>query len=585
MEGSANISPCEIYRYTLVRIWDADLPRALFVLLNPSTADAAIDDNTLRRGIAFAKLWGYGSVEFVNLFAFRSTDPTVLKAASVVNDVVGPHNNEHIAEAAKRADVIVLAWGANGSLLDRNKVVLYLLKDYELSCLGKTTHGHPKHPLRLAATTPLQPWVTPEKLPCNCGVSKGLRSDHEGECQAAYLPKTKTRTAEPEKMTLMEKAAVLNAVEKALTDPGTDTVARRIVMRKAVFNLTEEIARNLKEQGIERTPAEVLSVAIECGLPFAPTLIAKMHAETLAQGTVVAEATRAQAETELAKQGKVLCVDCRKVFKPGEVIVDKVKKELPRSDGLTRCGQCHRQKYFGNYKIPDRPCWEFAYCSDYQGGCGLPTWSCECYDDDALYAALTHSVSAEERWAQRRKGLVDQGIELAVKVELPAEVVETEYWAAKGGKSPRVALGPKTTVATRPKNLSNERARVLKGKKLYAAAKRVMMDRENRRPVYKHPGHYQPFRDLLNLELSPDGPAATQALYTAYDGHPAAGDNLKWEWEDVWLGSLKGVAFDRVVGVPMKAAVHRVQPASGSVAPHHGKPGFGPSLPDAAFEF
>lgn len=24
-------------------------------------------------------------------------------------------------------------------------------------------------------------------LPCNCGVSKGLRSDHEGECQAAYL--------------------------------------------------------------------------------------------------------------------------------------------------------------------------------------------------------------------------------------------------------------------------------------------------------------------------------------------------------------------------------------------------------------
>lgn len=159
MRKAAILSVCRSYRYTLERVWDESKPLVVFVLLNPSTADAEKDDNTLRRGIGFAKAWGYGGVVFVNLFAFRSTDP---KNLSYNDGIVGPDNDRHILEQVAHADRVVLAWGANGGHLGRDQEVLKLLEDFPLWHLGLTKDGHPKHPLRLAKTTQLQRWGNPD---------------------------------------------------------------------------------------------------------------------------------------------------------------------------------------------------------------------------------------------------------------------------------------------------------------------------------------------------------------------------------------------------------------------------------------
>jgi hypothetical protein len=110
LERDAVISECGTYRYLLRRTWDAKLPRALIVMLNPSTADAEIDDATIRSCIRLCKALGYGSFEVVNLFALRATDPDELAKAA---DPVGPGNDSSIERAIGRCDIAVCAWGAH----------------------------------------------------------------------------------------------------------------------------------------------------------------------------------------------------------------------------------------------------------------------------------------------------------------------------------------------------------------------------------------------------------------------------------------------------------------------------------------
>ncbi|MCL6576102.1 DUF1643 domain-containing protein [Kyrpidia sp.] len=86
------------YRYSLTREWDASKPRVVFIMLNPSTADDDQDDNSVKRCIGFAKKWGFGSLEVVNLFAYRTPNPEKL---SQVEDPVGMENREHIGCACK----------------------------------------------------------------------------------------------------------------------------------------------------------------------------------------------------------------------------------------------------------------------------------------------------------------------------------------------------------------------------------------------------------------------------------------------------------------------------------------------------
>jgi hypothetical protein len=160
----ACISKCGMYRYWLTRHWDFEKPPTVFVMLNPSTADADNDDPTIRRCIGYAKAWGAGGIVVVNLFAFRATDPNELKRA---DDPIGPDNDYHIQQKARcRPDGlrddgrrVIAAWGCDGALRGRDRAVASLLAGRVIECLGVTKDGHPKHPLYLRSDATPIPFV------------------------------------------------------------------------------------------------------------------------------------------------------------------------------------------------------------------------------------------------------------------------------------------------------------------------------------------------------------------------------------------------------------------------------------------
>lgn len=157
MQRDAIFSDCGLYRYLLVRSW-AEGPRLLFIMLNPSTANALLDDATIRRCIAFARAHGYAGIEVVNLFAYRVTDPAELRRAGYP---VGPDNDMHILMAAKRAGAVCVAWGAVAAADERIQHVMPILarRGIEPQCLHITRSGYPGHPLYLARTKRLQPFA------------------------------------------------------------------------------------------------------------------------------------------------------------------------------------------------------------------------------------------------------------------------------------------------------------------------------------------------------------------------------------------------------------------------------------------
>lgn len=134
------------YRY---RLWrgDPSAPACVFVMLNPSTADADHDDPTIRRCRDFAYGFGYDRLVVVNLYALRATDP---KALWRHPDPVGPRNNAAIADQVSRAGMAVAAWGVHARPA-RVRSVLPILRSapHGLRALGLTKAGHPKHPLYL----------------------------------------------------------------------------------------------------------------------------------------------------------------------------------------------------------------------------------------------------------------------------------------------------------------------------------------------------------------------------------------------------------------------------------------------------
>lgn len=158
------LSKCEKYRYQLWRQtgpYDPDNSSAykfiLFIGLNPSTADATLDDPTVRRLKGFAARQGYTQMALVNLYAYRSTDP---KGLLNVSSPVGGMNDRYILHCAVHADKIVCCWG-NGLIDERRSVeVRYgILKNFKHKCFvfGFTKNDQPKHPLYLSKDTPTIP--------------------------------------------------------------------------------------------------------------------------------------------------------------------------------------------------------------------------------------------------------------------------------------------------------------------------------------------------------------------------------------------------------------------------------------------
>ena len=154
----AELSDDRKYRFSLWRSWAVHYPpypRILFVMLNPSTADELNNDPTIRRCLGFARRLGGESLEVVNLFALRATSPKEMLTSP--NEPVGSSNNFFIERAAKRAMFVLVAWGAHRNLRGRDEEVLRLLTAHQdVWCLGKTKHGHPKHPLYCPSSSPME---------------------------------------------------------------------------------------------------------------------------------------------------------------------------------------------------------------------------------------------------------------------------------------------------------------------------------------------------------------------------------------------------------------------------------------------
>jgi hypothetical protein len=155
----ATFSKCRKYRYTLWRRWSVDdsAKMLMFIGLNPSTADETQDDPTVRRCIRFAMDWGYGGLLMMNAFAFRATDPKVMKAEP---EPVGPGNDRAFRTHRTRVGLIIAAWGTH-CVLEREQRICKVI-DRPIHCLGQTKAGRPKHPLYLRADTEPELFWSPD---------------------------------------------------------------------------------------------------------------------------------------------------------------------------------------------------------------------------------------------------------------------------------------------------------------------------------------------------------------------------------------------------------------------------------------
>lgn len=167
VKKAAVISACGQYRYLLGREWDASRPALRIIMLNPSTADADIDDPTIGRCMEFARREDRGGILVCNLLAFRSPKPAVMKAAYYAGqDIVGPLNGQYLEDMmdAREDDqppLIMAGWGAHE--LARPYAAAFMkmaeLRGARVHCLGTTTKsGAPRHPLYVLGTDPLVPY-------------------------------------------------------------------------------------------------------------------------------------------------------------------------------------------------------------------------------------------------------------------------------------------------------------------------------------------------------------------------------------------------------------------------------------------
>ena len=165
MIGTAEFSPDGVYRYKLTRHWGDGDRAVTWVLLNPSTATADVDDPTIRRCTGYSQRWGFDRLTIVNIFAIRSTDWHAVRdglpvggasgnasngASALHHEPVGkPRNDRAILEAARDAEVVVAGWGSHGTERKRAAHVRFLLADFDVQCLKIVSEHEPGHPLYL----------------------------------------------------------------------------------------------------------------------------------------------------------------------------------------------------------------------------------------------------------------------------------------------------------------------------------------------------------------------------------------------------------------------------------------------------
>lgn len=146
--NGALISMCEKYRFQLWRIWDDSLPKVLFVMHNPSKADANVNDPTVKRCIGFAKSWGYGGIYIGNISAYRATNPKDLNDIPV-HELFVKSNMQNIKWMAEKCSLHVLAHGVPHKKLRPWVTYSYDLNHIKFHVIEMTKSGFPGHPLFL----------------------------------------------------------------------------------------------------------------------------------------------------------------------------------------------------------------------------------------------------------------------------------------------------------------------------------------------------------------------------------------------------------------------------------------------------
>lgn len=165
----AKLSADGLYRYRLDRGWPGGVGRIVWILCNPSTADASKNDPTLRKVLYYSQLWGFNGLTVVNMFAWRATKPKELVAQMKAGvDITGPENDVEIRAALQDAQALVLGWGSLAPRLrhlvaERTALILAMVREAGISPmhLGINDDGSPKHPLYLANDTQREPFPQP----------------------------------------------------------------------------------------------------------------------------------------------------------------------------------------------------------------------------------------------------------------------------------------------------------------------------------------------------------------------------------------------------------------------------------------
>ena len=159
VRGDARFSADGRYRQ-LMRRWTGDAfpdRYVLFIGMNPSTADAEVNDPTCAREWSFTQREGYDAMVKANVGDYRATDPKMLLAPGV--EAVSPDNLPTIRQVAADAALVVLCHGKlNKALAPAGRALVAALQadGTDLWCFGTNADGSPKHPLYLRADTPLR---------------------------------------------------------------------------------------------------------------------------------------------------------------------------------------------------------------------------------------------------------------------------------------------------------------------------------------------------------------------------------------------------------------------------------------------
>ena len=159
VQSSAILSPDGLHRFRLDRAVQSQGAAFAFIGVNPSTADATVDDATVRKWRGFVRRWGGAKFSVANLFTYRATDVRELAKCDQPN--VPLKSDQHLDAVLRTADVIVPCWGNSGKIPKRLRPrigevlrIAYALGK-PVKCLGLTSSGDPKHPLMLGYDTPL----------------------------------------------------------------------------------------------------------------------------------------------------------------------------------------------------------------------------------------------------------------------------------------------------------------------------------------------------------------------------------------------------------------------------------------------